>query len=170
MKQPGHYLQGYNSIVEEVLDDVRQNAMKTTPSYGLVLNGTDSCPWHFPSRFSLLFKFKLESRRFAVTLYEIEGQLSVTLDTCDSRLILNYGGSSCVFQNISLSLKQDLEPGVWHTIGLSFSDDHLSLFVNCRLAEWRELPVCRIECNEETSVGILTPNRHSSCSSVGEVG
>lgn len=142
--------------------------MLTTPSYGLSFNGSDACI-EYPNRFSLVFKFKLESNRFAVTLYEVEGQLSVTLDACNSRLILNYGESSCAFSTISLSLKTELASGEWHKIGLSFSDDHLSLFVNCVLVEWRDLPGCRIRCREDTTINILTPNRQSSCSSFGEV-
>lgn len=169
MTQAGHYLPEIKNLVEEGFDAGRQYTMSTSPNYNLVLNGSDICTYDFPKRFSLLFKFKLDSRRFAVTLFEIEGQLSVTLDTCNARLILNYGGSSCAFSTISLSLKQDLGVGVWHKIGLSFSDDHLSMFVNCRLTEWRELPGCRVQCNEDTPVSLLTPNLVSSCSSFGEV-
>ena len=170
MKDAGHLVPKdvYDSIVEEVRDESKQTVMVTTPSYGLVFNGSNACVG-YPDRFSLVFKIKLASSRFAVTLYEIEGQMSVTLDACNSQLILNYGGSSCPFTTISLSLKTDLEAGVWHKIGLSFSDDHLSLFVNCILVEWRDLPGCRITCHEDTTIGILSPNLQTSCSSFGEV-
>lgn len=167
--QAEHFIPQFHDMVEGVSDDTKQFAVKASPSYNIVLNGTDSCIWDFPSRFSLLFKFKVESRRFAVTLFEISDQLSVTLDTCGAQLILSYGGSKCAFRNISLSLKQDLGDGEWHKIGLSFSDDHLSLFVDCRLTEWREIPGCPVQCNEETTISVLTPNKQSSCSSFGEV-
>lgn len=155
--------------MEEDHDDTRQYAITASPSYNIVLNGSDICTYDFRSRFSLLFKFKLESRRFAVTLLEIAGQLSVTLDACNAELILTFGGSRCAIRNMSLSLKQDLEVGEWHKIGVSFADDHLSLFVNCKLTEWQDLPGCPVQCNEETPISLLTPNEQSSCSSFGEV-
>lgn len=151
-------------------DDTRQTAVKTSPSHNIVLNGSDICTRDFPSRFSLLFKFMVDSRRFAVTLFKITNQLSVTLDMCNAQLILEFGGSDCAFQNITLSLKKDLEVGQWHKLGLSFSDDHLSMFVNCQLTEWSNLPGCRVECNEDTPINLLTPYmQESDCSSFGEV-
>lgn len=150
-------------------DDNRHYAVKTAPSSNIVMNGTEVCPLRHPQRFSFLFKFKLNTRKLAVTLFEIEGQMSIILDTCHSRIILNYGGDSCSFKNITLSLKDDLETGVWHKIGLAFADDHLQMFVNCQLAEWRVIPGCSIQCNADTPVSILTGSDLPHCSSTGEV-
>lgn len=167
----------YYTFVDRVEDETGQYAMKTTISPIIVLNGTEAishaCTSNVLDRFSLLFKFKFEGRgeHFAVTLFEIEGQLSVTLDTCNKTLTLNYGDSSCAFRSIAFSLenKVDLQVGEWHKIGLSFSEDRLALLVNCKLIEWRLIPGCQVKCNENTPISLLTPNQLSSCNSFGEV-
>jgi hypothetical protein len=174
MKEHAHYLseEEFAEATTVALDNAEQIAMQTSPGYGLVLNGSDICV-HTPERFSLLFKFKLESNRFAVTLYELKGQFSVTLDACSSRLILNFERESCAMHNMSFSLRTEVEAGVWHKLGLVFGDDHFALFFNCQLVEWMEWPAisdCSMECSEDVdSVGLLTPNRRSGCSSIGEV-
>ena len=165
----GHFVEDFRSEVDEHADEItRQYAITTYPSYSLVMHGSDICYHIFPERFSLLFQFKFESPRSSVTLFEIENQLTVTVDTCDARLYLNFGGS-CQYKNISLSLKEDLEAGVWHKIGISFTPGHLSLFVNCKLAEWKEISECPIRCNEDSVISILLPNTHTECGSSGKV-
>lgn len=159
--------------VEQGSDDTGQYAITVTPTQGLLaLNGSRVCEstGFFPPRFSLLFKFKLEGHRSSVTLFNVAGQLSVTLDACNSQLIINYGrGTNCPFRNMTLSLKEDLAPSQWHKIGLAFTDDHLSLYVNCRLAEWRDLPGCLLQCNGNTPISLLDPNQYTQCSSSSRV-
>lgn len=166
----GHYVQGFSSEVEEHLDDTRQYAITTTPSSSLVMYGSDICYHIFPERFSLLFKFKFDGPRSSVTLFEIEDQLSVTVDTCNASLHLEFGSSSCQYKSISLSLKEDLEVGVWHKIGVSFTPTTLSLFVNCILTEFvTDISDCPIKCNEDSAISLLRPNVYTSCGSSGEV-
>ena len=164
------YVPDFYTHVKEDYDNNKEYAVRASPSHNLVMNGSQVCTLVQPDQFSLLFKFRAHGPKFAVKLLEIEDQLAVTLDLCNMQLIVDYGGESCDFRNIALSLKEDLTVGDWHKIGLSFADDHLALFVNCRLVEWRLVTNCSHKCDESTSVSIIAPNEQlASCNADGEV-
>lgn len=164
----GHYAEGFNGEIEKKLDNTKQYSITTQPSHSLTMDGVDVCHSIFPDRFSLLFKFTFNSSKASVTLFEIHDQLAITVDTCDARLYLNFGGS-CQYENISLSLKEDLIVGGWHKIGISFTPSHVSLWVNCQLTEWTPISKCSTQCNEDSLVGILLPNYYTACGSSDEL-
>ena len=166
------FVPDFLSQVEEDRDDYQRYGTKAIPSDNFVMNSSDICIHPFPKRFSLLFQFKVDSDRFAVTLFEIKDQMSIVLDLCNSQLIIDFKKSSCGYANYTLSLKQVLEAGIWHKIGLSFSDTLITMFVNCELTEWvPNYPGCSVECNawDHVNVGIMMPAERAFCSPKEEV-
>ncbi len=144
---------------------------KAQPSHDFVMSSRDACQNPVPKQYSLLFHFKLEDqKRFAVTLLKIEGQISIILDTCGSKLTLVYDGASCAYKNITFKLNEVLASKQWHKIGLSFAEDYVSLFVNCH-QNGPSLPGCSMECNQndDINIGIMTPAEGAFCSSQGMV-
>ena len=154
---------------EVIADDNNKFAIKTSPNYNLVLNGTYTCWGDLPTRFSLLFKIKVNNKRFAVTLLNIEGQLSVTLDLCNNQIIIDYN-DECDFNRTFPLGNHELEVNKWQKIGLAFTEDGIKLFVNCLEVIDSEIPGCSVKCNEDTQLSILTPSKSAFCGSQGEVG
>lgn len=146
-------------------DDYKQFAVKQSPSNFITMDGSEVCRGDLPPTFSFLFKVKIDSPRFAVTLFKIEGQLSIILDACNHQILVDYHRSSCTFQNRTLTLRQEVTPDRWYKIGLAFSDDVIQLYVDCILTDWNSFETCRTECNEDTPVSLLTPSNLPHCSS-----
>ena len=155
------------SKAEEDHDDNQRFGVKVEPSDDFRMN---TCDYPFPKRFSLLFKFKVENRRFVTTLFEVEDQLSIVLDLCNAQMIIGFG-SSCAVNNITFSLLADLEADTWHRIGLSFEPQLITMFVNCELTQWAPMPDCSIECDylNTSYIGIMTPATRAFCTSQGKV-
>lgn len=157
-------------------DDYNLFSIKTTPNPAHVMNGSDICRSNqFPSHYSFLFKIKVNSNKFAVTLFQIENQFSITLDLCASAIIVTYDGDGCSVGRRELELSKPLETDKWHKIGLAFSDDGIELMLNCRSEIVVAYNICSVACNEDTHVSILTPaesvsskNDKSSCQSGGD--
>ena len=164
------YVPNFHSLVEREDDNTRQYGIKTSPSYNLVMNGSDVCRGDFPKQFSLLFKFKFDNTRFATTLFKVKGGFSVILDLCNFQVVLDYGSdSSCNFRNRTFSLRQELAANEWHKLGLAFTDDTIQMFVDCQLTDWSLFPGCSVQCNEDTTISMVTPSELSHCSSQGKV-
>ena len=147
----------FSRMVERCNDDYNLICIQTVPNSAFIMNGSDICHGDFPERYSFLFKLKVNSNSFAVTLFEIEGQFSITLDLCRPMVIVTYDDSECKVKRRELRLGSALEVGKWHKIGLSFSEDGIVLHMNSEPVLQDPAPICSVSCNEDTHVSMLVP-------------
>lgn len=164
----------FTDAVERMSDNYNLYAIKTPPNPTFVMNGSDICVRDLPKRYSFLFKLKVDSHKFAVTLFKIEDQFSITLDLCRHVVIVMYDDDDCAVNRREMRIRSNLTADTWHKIGLSFSEEGIELRVNCQVEARVDLGICSVSCNEDTLVSILVPGAdmssptdRSSCSQNG---
>ncbi len=165
----GALVPNYYDIAKEVQHDSGHYAVSLKPSLNMIMNGSDTCIGEeFHSRFSLLFYFRVNTTKFSTTLLKV-GKFSVTLEMCNSRVIVNFDKEDNMFEQRSLVLHgfvADKDQGLWNKLGISFSDDGIEFYVNCHDVQTINLPSSPVKCNEGTEIGILLPSEFDSCDQV----
>ena len=157
-----HYIKNFTEKTERPAQDEEDDhllfSVKTSPNADFMMDGADACTQDFPARFSFLFKIMVDSNRSAVTLFEIEDKFSITLNMCESRVVVIYGDdlSGCSVKRQEMTYPR-LEERKWHKIGLSFSPEGIELFLDCKSESMTQSASCDVPCREDSSVGILTP-------------
>lgn len=150
------------------VDDYGLQAFTITPSYDFVTDGSLICRGDFPSRFSILSKFKPSLGTYGLTFLNISGpdgvELAISMDLCLNSINVTFN-SRCAVQHMQLpfdsSLLQPLDG--WHRFSVVVAPQAVLLYIDCSLQQVVDLNLagCVLKCNDNCSVGVFQPT--SSC-------
>lgn len=163
------FSQEFENLVDMTVDDYGLQAFAITPSYDFVTDGSLICRGDFPSRFSILSKFKLSSGAYGLTFLNLTGpeglELAVTMDLCLDSINITFN-SRCPLRHLQLpfdrSLLQPLDG--WHRFSVVVAPQAILLYIDCFLQQVVDVKLtgCVVKCNENCSVGVFQPAA-SSC-------
>lgn len=166
---------------EQIPDDFRTHAYTAQTSYDYNSPGARICRGDFPPEFSALVKFSLRDVRSAFTFLNVSTpngtQFALTLDACSNTLNVTLP-SSCPIYRIQLPYSRDrIRAGRWHKLAISITPTTLELYVDCELEQFVnlqelygvDLSTCTIQCDDDTTVGVLQPAETDTCSGARSV-